>query len=151
MAGLFYAWSCSVIPGLHRLPNDQYLVAMRSINRAILNPMFFVGFIGAALLLPVCAWRCVVVNGIAGSSFVLVALVIYWVGTMGVTTLGNVPLNNMLDAQQLDGITTDTAVRVRSAFETAWVRLHTIRTIAAVITLVLLLSACIRTNSAPTN
>src|SRR5438105_15298485 len=52
IAGLFYAYSCSVNPGLGRLPDNEYLAAMQSINRAILNPVFFMSFMGTLLLLP---------------------------------------------------------------------------------------------------
>ena len=38
MAGLFYAWSISVTPGLAKIDNSSYLKAFQSMNRAILNP-----------------------------------------------------------------------------------------------------------------
>jgi len=44
MAGLFYAFSCSVNLGLARLSNAEYISAMQSINRAIQNPIFFAAF-----------------------------------------------------------------------------------------------------------
>ncbi len=44
-AGLFYAYACSVNSGLGRLPDREYLAAMQSINREILNPVFFAGFL----------------------------------------------------------------------------------------------------------
>ncbi|MFV2061738.1 MAG: DUF1772 domain-containing protein, partial [Gammaproteobacteria bacterium] len=50
-AGLFYAWTISVIPGLRNIPNRSYLEAMQSINRAILNPGFFIIFFGALILM----------------------------------------------------------------------------------------------------
>jgi len=43
-AGLFYAWTISVVPGLKNIPTKSYLEAMQSMNRAILNPGFFVIF-----------------------------------------------------------------------------------------------------------
>lgn len=52
VAGLFYAYSCSVSPGLGRLPDAGYLSAMQSINRAIQNPVFFISFLGCLILLP---------------------------------------------------------------------------------------------------
>ncbi|CAE7470434.1 unnamed protein product, partial [Symbiodinium microadriaticum] len=47
----FYAWSVSVIPGTKRLADLTYLESMQSINRAILNPAFFVVFFGSMILL----------------------------------------------------------------------------------------------------
>ena len=52
-AGLFYAWSVSVIPGTKRVPDLVYLEAMQAINRAILNPAFFLVFFGSLILLGV--------------------------------------------------------------------------------------------------
>ena len=56
IAGLFYSYSCSVNPGLAKLPDEGYVAAMQSINREILNPVFFATFIGTLLLLPISTW-----------------------------------------------------------------------------------------------
>ncbi|QEE49539.1 hypothetical protein FUA48_08085 [Flavobacterium alkalisoli] len=56
MAGLFYSYSFSVNPGLGRLGDESYLMAMQSINRAILNPIFFICFFGSVALLPLNAY-----------------------------------------------------------------------------------------------
>lgn len=52
VAGLFYAYSCSVNPGLKALSDVEYLIAMQSINRAIQNPYFFCSFMGLLLCFP---------------------------------------------------------------------------------------------------
>src|SRR5882724_1766020 len=56
MAGLFFAWSCSVTIGIARLPDAAYIASMQAMNRAILNPVFFSAFFGALLLLPLSAF-----------------------------------------------------------------------------------------------
>lgn len=53
IAGLFYAYSCSVVLGLGKLSDTEYLKAMQNINREILNPLFFSSFMGTTVLLPV--------------------------------------------------------------------------------------------------
>ena len=50
-AGLFYAWQVSVIPGTQKVGDLTYLESMQSINRAILNPAFFLIFFGSLILL----------------------------------------------------------------------------------------------------
>lgn len=139
MAGLFYSWSCSVIPGLARVPDTVYLSAMYAFNRAIQNPLFFVGFLGTAILLPFCAWNSGPQRGL-----VLGALACYWVGVMGVTMLGNVPLNNLLNRAAPTAVSTEEMAQLRRSFEGPWVRLHSVRTCASFITLVLLVLACLR-------
>ncbi|MGE3967484.1 MAG: hypothetical protein AB7F08_04545, partial [Dongiaceae bacterium] len=41
IAGLFFAFSSFVMAALARLPADQGVAAMQSINTAVLNPVFF--------------------------------------------------------------------------------------------------------------
>jgi uncharacterized membrane protein len=148
MAGLFYSWTCSVIPGLARLPDDKYLAAMQSINRAIQNPLFFLGFMGAALLLPICVWMHYHGKFTGSAAMMIAAVAVYWIGVLGVTVLGNVPLNNMLDGADLAALSTAKLADLRSAFERPWIRLHQLRTVASVIALVLVLLACIRSGNA---
>lgn len=56
-AGLFYAWSVSVIPGTRKIPDPVYLETMQSINRAILNPAFFLIFFGSPLALGISTFQ----------------------------------------------------------------------------------------------
>src|SRR5688500_13358466 len=95
IAGLFYAYSCSVNLGLGRLPDGAYLAAMQSINKAILNPVFFATFIGTFLLLPVCTYLHYKPSS---TKFIilLIATTLYVAGVFGVTMFGNVPLNGSL-------------------------------------------------------
>ena len=80
IAGLFYSYSCSVNPGLAKLPDGEYLAAMQSINRAILNPVFFATFIGTLLLLPVSTWLQYNEGASKSFSFLLAATLIYAIG-----------------------------------------------------------------------
>ncbi|SJZ96336.1 Uncharacterized membrane protein [Chitinophaga eiseniae] len=141
MAGLFYAYSCSVNPGLGRLPDAAYLAAMQSINRAILNPVFFVGFMGPVFLLPLSTWL-VFREGMQSSGWwLLAAAVTYLLGVFGVTMAGNVPLNNALDKVALEDSAALAAHRVR--FERPWNRLNTVRTVCAIATVTLVIVACL--------
>jgi uncharacterized membrane protein len=49
MAGLFFAFSVSVMRALAALPSAAGLAAMQSINVAIINPMFLAAFFGTAV------------------------------------------------------------------------------------------------------
>jgi uncharacterized membrane protein len=144
IAGLYYGWSCSVIPGVARLPDAGYLSAMQAMNRAILNPLFFATFMGAAVLLPV---STLLHRGEARFLWLLAATVVYLVGSFGLTMVCNVPLNNALDGLDLHTLTDEGMARHRAAFEGPWVRWHTIRTWATVLALVLVVVACITTSS----
>lgn len=150
MAGLFYSWSVSVIPGLARVADDTYLKAMHAMNRAIQNPLFLLAFMGAVVLLPICTWQQYTGTFSGRAGLLLATTVVYGVGVFGVTVVGNVPLNNLLDAADVHRLTTEQTAALRTTFERPWVRLHTIRTVAAVVALVLVLLACLRMPE-PTN
>lgn len=143
IAGLFYSYSCSVNPGLGALPDANYLAAMQSINRTILNPVFFFSFLGTVLLLPLSTY----LHFGTGNRFYLLlgAAVVYLIGTFGVTILGNVPLNEALDKINLTGASAQELAAHRLRFEVPWNRLHAIRTYASVLSFILVLLACLNT------
>jgi uncharacterized membrane protein len=143
IAGLFYSYSCSVNAGLGKLPDAGYLAAMQSINREILNPLFFMSFMGTLIFLPVGTWLQYSNPVSTRFYLMLAATLVYAIGTFGVTILGNVPLNNALDGFQLQSSSPDLLHQQRELFEKPWNRLHSIRTIANAIALILVLVACI--------
>lgn len=141
MAGLFYAWSCSVMPGFARLSNKEFVAAMQATNRAIQNPIFFAAFFGAPILLPISTFLHY------GQSMrfrlLLAATIIYLLGTFGVTVFGNVPLNNTLDRFDLETATEEETDAQRASFEGRWNNLNTIRTVSSTLALILVVIACL--------
>ena len=145
-AGFFYAWAVSVIPGTRQVQDLPYLETMQSINRAILNPAFFLIFFGSLALLAVSTF----LQYREGSSFwlLLAATLTYFAGTFGVTALGNVPLNDSLDVLSLDQLIPEQLAGFRSRYESRWNRLHLIRTVFAVLSFALsLLSVFVTSKS----
>jgi len=143
IAGLFYCWSVSVIPGLGKLSDANYLAAMQSINREILNPAFFMSFMGTIFLLPLSTWLQYKHGTSIQFYLLLGATLLYGIGTFGVTIFGNVPLNNALDAFNIQSASPEELSRFRTSFEQPWNQLHSIRTIINVLALVLVLIACL--------
>ncbi|WP_073080612.1 anthrone oxygenase family protein [Chitinophaga jiangningensis] len=130
MAGLFYSWSVSVMPGITKLNDIQFLSAMQAMNRAILNPLFLIPFIGTVFLLPFATWQQA---SQPAFYYLLAASVLYIAGVFGVTITGNVPLNDSLDKFNLVNATAEALAAQRRLFETPWVNLHTIRTICGIL------------------
>jgi uncharacterized membrane protein len=96
MTGVFFAFSTAVMSGLARLENAQGLSAMQSMNRTILNPLFLLLFMGTAV-------SCVIVFIMAlgrwsspSGLFFLAGCAFYLIGSLLVTMIINVPLNNSL-------------------------------------------------------
>ncbi|MEL6651815.1 MAG: DUF1772 domain-containing protein, partial [Bacteroidota bacterium] len=63
---------------------------MQSINRAILNPVFFLIFFGSLIAIAIATYFSYAVSK---TSFLLlmIATLTYLIGTIGVTLFGNVP------------------------------------------------------------
>ena len=128
-AGLFFAFSVAVMPGLRRTDDAAFVAVMTSINRAILNFPFGLVFVGA-LIAPVVAAILAFITGASSPWLLIAAAVVYLVGVLAVTGGVNVPLNEALDR---DGD--------RRAFEARWVRFNTLRTVSAVVAFALALVA----------
>ena len=100
VAGIWFAFSNFVMAALARLPAEAGSAAMRAINETVLNPGFFVLFLGtgaaslALLVLAVARW------GQPGSGLVACGSLLYLAGSIGVTRLRNVPLNEALAAAE---------------------------------------------------
>lgn len=141
MAGLFFAWSCSINLGLARLPDAEYLSAMQQTNRAIQNPVFFAAFFGAPLFLSISVFLHY------GHSprfwLLLTATVVYFTGTFGLTIFGNVPLNNALDNFALESATESEIVVQRANFARRWNNLNHIRTVSSAIAVIIVVFACL--------
>jgi uncharacterized membrane protein len=98
MAGLYFAFSNTIMPSLAKLEPSQGILAMQTINRVILNPLFLLLFVGSAV-------ACVVLMIFsfeklpALNAILLIAgAVIYILGSPIVTAVFNVPLNDTLAA-----------------------------------------------------
>ncbi len=146
MAGLFYAFSCSVNLGLARLSNAEYISAMQSINRAIQNPIFFAAFFAAPILLPLSVFLHYGQPLSMRFWFLLAATIIYLIGTFGVTIFGNVPLNNTLDRFDLQSATEEEIDVQRGNFEGRWNNLNTVRTVSSTLAIILIVLACLNSH-----
>ena len=134
-AGLFYAWQVSVIPGTKKVVDMTYLETMQSINRAILNPAFYLIFFGCLVMLAVSSIQ----QFNTGTTFWLLlgATITYLIGTFGVTVFGNVPLNDALDVMELAELANTKSTDFRQFYEQKWNRFHLIRTIFSVLSFLL--------------
>lgn len=139
MAGLFYSWSISVTPGIGRLGDREYLASFQAMNRAIVNPIFLLCFLGAAVLLPICTFT---LRSTSSFWFLVGATVFYVGGVIAVTFAANIPLNNALDRFNIDAASADQMAAFRAQFENKWNTLNHIRSVANSIALVLSIMAC---------
>jgi uncharacterized membrane protein len=127
VAGLFYAYAGSVMPGLRAADDRTVVDVMQRFNVAILNGLFRLLFLGALVSTGVAAY---LFRGAGGRTVlvpVVVALALYAL-TLLVTFAVNIPLNNRL-AQAGPAQRIADPAAVRAAFYDRWVRWNTVRTL----------------------
>lgn len=135
--GFFFAWSVSVILGTKKVGHITYLETMQTINREILNPVFFIVFFGSLITLVITTY--LQFNNKPVFWLVLASAIIYLIGTFGITALGNVPLNNELEALNITQLSKLELKNFRTNYESTWNHYHNIRTISSIISFILLL------------
>ena len=139
-AGLCFTWGNAVTPGIGQLDDMGYLQAFQKMNRSIENPLFFMVFMGSALVGIAAIFTS---RGVSDLHFrlVLVAVIIYCLGVILVTIMGNVPLNQILDKTDLAASTLEELQALREKFERPWNRFHSIRVVSGVVSFGLLIVA----------
>ena len=127
-AGVFFAFSTFVMRALALQPAASGIATMQSINVTVFNPWFYSAFFGPAV-------ACVVLASAAlrnweqpGAIYLLVGSLLYLIGTIGVTGLGNVPLN---DALAIMRPTSTEGAQLWSRYLTDWTLWNHFRTAAA--------------------
>jgi uncharacterized membrane protein len=123
MAGLFYAFSVAVMPGLARSDDRTFVGGMQGINRAILNGWFMLCFLGALIFAALATFFHLRGGATRALPWIIAGLVLYVV-VLVITFALNIPLNNALDAAG----NADPA-GTREHFEATWVALNHVRTI----------------------
>lgn len=98
MAGFFFAFSVCVMKALGKLPPEQGIVAMQSINVVVINPVFLTIFLGTGLVCAVGIFASLTRRQDSGTVCVLAGSALYLVGSILVTMVFNVPRNNALAA-----------------------------------------------------
>lgn len=126
VAGAFFVFSNFVMKALGRLVDPEGVRAMQSINVVVLNPGFMAVFMGTGLLCAGVAVASVLGPSTAERAPAIVGAAIYLVGVIGVTGLGNVPLNDRLAAADASQ-----ATELWSHYLERWTFLNHVRTTAA--------------------
>lgn len=107
IAGIFFAFSTFIMQAFARLPAEQGIAAMQSINTTILRSPFMVVFL-LTLAFSVFIAVMAIVHWRGGVSILMLAgAALYIVTTFVSTIVFNVPLNDALD--KVDGRTAEAA------------------------------------------
>jgi len=128
VAGVFFAFSSFVMAALRRLKQQEGIAAMQSINIVAVTPVFMTALFGTAVASLVLAVWAVISWGERYAALVLAGGVLYLVGTIGVTMVCNVPLNNRLATVHPQAAD---AASYWNEYVTKWTAWNHVRTVAA--------------------
>jgi uncharacterized membrane protein len=141
VAGFLFAFAIVVMPGIKTLGDREFIRAFQVIDRIIQNnhPIFILVWVGSAVvLITALALGFTRLDG-PGLLLLLFAALFYLFGVQVPTVVVNIPLNNKLQALDVDN-TDDAGLRsAREKFESRWNQWNSIRTvISSLVSLVLI-------------
>lgn len=128
IAGVFFAFSTFVMSALARLQPAQGIAAMQSINITVINPLFMVALFGTAAACIFLAISSLLKWHQPGAAYLLLGSLLYLIGTVLVTIVFNVPLNEALAKVKPDS--TDGA-SLWANYLANWTIWNHVRTVAA--------------------
>lgn len=130
IGGLFFVFSNTCMRAFDALPAAGAVAAMNSINRVILNPLFFLAFFGTGVLCLVLLIGLMTRPAGPGGLLIVTGALLYLIGSIGVTMVCNVPLNNKLAAVSPSATDMETQWR---AYRGPWTRWNHVRTVACLL------------------
>jgi uncharacterized membrane protein len=128
LAGFFYAYAISVMPGLADADDRTLVDGMQQINEATENPLFFLTLFGAPALAAVALAQSGRSRAPKIAGWIVAGLVLYTV-MLAITFAFNIPLNDDLKDAGDPARIADLAA-VRDDFVTPWIAWHIVRTVA---------------------
>ena len=128
LAGFFYAFSHTAMPGLARRDDRTYVGAFQGMDQAVYNPWFMSTLVGGPLLLA--AALVLHLDDDATTLGLLVAALVLAVATVAITVSVHLPLNKEIQEVDVAGDADPGAARAR--FEERWVRFNLLRTVTSV-------------------
>ncbi|ASW05442.1 DUF1772 domain-containing protein [Rhizobium sp. 11515TR] len=131
LAGVYFAFSTFIMQAFARLPVDQGIAAMQSINTTIVRSPFIVLFLLTAALSVFIAAMAIIYWRGSVSVMMLAGAALYIVASFLSTIVFNVPLNDALD--KVDGHTAE-AAQLWVTFLSDWMQWNHVRTVASLLT-----------------
>ena len=133
-AGIFFTFSTFVMQALGEQTPTSGISTMQSINITVINPWFMTAFFA-----PVVACLILVVSFLpqwqeTNTIYLVIGGLCYLIGTIGVTVVGNIPLN---DALAVVTPNTTEATMLWSKYLKDWTFWNHVRTIAAFVASIL--------------
>ena len=141
-AGLVFGFAVVVMPGIAKLPDRDFLQAFKRMDGMIQNgaPLFMLVWVGSIVSVIL-----TLVLGTLQLQWIELYLLwfassLYLLGVQGPTIRFNIPLNNAVQALEMDSLTEPELAEARAQFEAPWNRWNRFRTMTATVSVVALLN-----------
>ncbi len=128
VAGVLFAFSTFVMKALARLPSNQGIAAMQSINVIVLNRWFLGTFLGTVVLAVIALCLALLDLRTPSAIYLLAGGLSYLAGSLFVTMAFNVPKNESL--AKLDPVSGASA-EAWTQYISEWTRWNHVRTAAS--------------------
>lgn len=136
IAGFFYAYSSSVMPGLDAIGPVEAIAAMQGINEAVRNPAFALSFFGTPVAGAATAAILLLRRRRAAAAVTALATATYVLGAMLPTAAVNVPMNQALAVVAVPADPA-AAAALWADWSARWTWWNGLRTMASLISLLL--------------
>lgn len=130
VAGIFFAFSTFIMTAFSRIPAEQGIAAMNSINVTIVRSPFMALFVPTAILCIVIAVLAMINWRGGASSLMLAGAALYVVASFLSTIVFNVPMNDALEKVSGNG---PEAVALWTTYLKDWTWWNHVRTIASLL------------------
>ena len=131
VTGFVVTYAVVVMPGLSKLSDKEFLRAFQTTDRVIQNkhPLFMIIWLGSIISVSGTIISSIANFGPLDSLFVILAGSLYFLGVQGLTIIIHLPLNNRIQAIDIENLTSQELNEERSKFERKWNFFNNIRSV----------------------
>ena len=141
VSGLTLGFALVVMPGIAKLSDRAFLQAFKEMDAIIQGgqPAFMVVWVGS--IASVVAMLALGTQELSGDAHHLMwaASALYLLAVQGPTIRFNIPLNNAIQALEIESLSDSVLAEARAHFEAPWKRWNRFRTLAGIATVIALL------------
>ena len=133
VTGFIFTYAVVVMPGFSKLNDKEFLRAFQVTDRVIQNnqPLFMLTWVGSIISVLSVIAISIFSLGFSEAWIMFVVGLIYLLGVQGITISIHLPLNNRIQAIDINNMNDQSLNEERTKFETRWNNFNKIRTFIA--------------------
>lgn len=131
IAGFFYAYSVSVMPGLNLITPKDAIYAMQNLNYGTRNGLFLFTFLCTPIISIGLAFLLFFTGEKPAAVLLAIGVAVYIAGSFIPTTTISVPMNHAIETLEVSTLSTQEALKVWDEYSVEWTFWNSIRSIMA--------------------